>query len=163
MSCYLTKCPGLKDKMYGHSVVDVVQSLSHVQLFVTTWTAACWASLSITISQSFLKLVSIELVMQSNHLILCRPLLHLPSIFLSIWVFSSESALHIRWPKYCSFSINSFNENTGLICFMVDWFDLLTVQGTLKSLLQHHNLKSSILQHSSFFIVQLSHLYMTVW
>ena len=91
---------------------------------MTTWTAACWASLSITISQSFLKLVSIELVMQSNHLILCLPLLHLPSIFLSIWVFSSESALHIRWPKCWSFSISPSNEYSGLISFRIDWFDL---------------------------------------
>ena len=138
-------------------------SLSHVQLFVTPWTAACQASLSITNSQSFLKLTSIESVMPSNHLILCRPLLLLSPIFPSIRVFSSESVLHIRWPKYWSFSygISPSNEYSGLISFRMDWLDLLAVQGTLKGLLQHHSSKASILWHSTFFIVQLSHPYMT--
>ena len=138
-------------------------SLSHVQLFVTPWTAARQASLSITNSQSFLKLTSIESVMPSNHLILCRPLLLLSPIFPSIRVFSSESVLHIRWPKYWSFSygISPSNEYSGLISFRMDWLDLLAVQGTLKSLLQHHSSKASILWHSTFFIVQLSHPYMT--
>ena len=136
-----------------------VQSLSHVQLFVTPWTAAHQASLSITNSWSLLRLKSIELVMPSNHLILCRPLLLLPSIFPSIRVFSEESALHIRWPQYWSFSfsISPSNEYSGLISFRIDWFDLLSVQGTLKNLLQYHSSKASILQHSAFFIVQLSH------
>ena len=138
-------------------------SLSHVQLFVTPWTAARQASLSITNSQSFLKLTSIESVMPSNHLILCRPLLLLSPIFPSIRVFSSESVLHIRWPKYWSFSygISPSNEYSGLISFRMDWLDLLAVQGTLKGLLQHHSSKASILWHSTFFIVQLSHPYMT--
>ena len=119
-------------------------------------------SLSITNSRSLLKLMPIKLVMPSNHLILCHPLLLLPSIFPSIRVFSNESVLHIRWPKYWSFSfsISPFNEYSGLISFRMDWFDL-TVQGTLKSLLQHHSSKASILHHSAFFIVQLSHPYMT--
>ena len=139
-----------------------VQSLSCIRLFATPWTAACQASLSITKSHSLLKLISTESVMQSNHLILCRPLL-LPSIFPSIRVFSSESALHVRWPKYWSFrfSISPFNEHPGLITFRMDWLDLLAVQGTLKSLLQHRNSKASVLRCSAFFIVQLSHLYMT--
>jgi len=130
---------------------------------VTPWTAAHQASLSFTISRTFLKLMSIELVMPCNHLILCRPLLLLPSIFPSIRVFSSELVLHIRWPKYWSFnfSISPSNEYSGLISFRIDWFDVLAVQGTLKNLLQHHNLKASVLQHSAFFIVQLSHPYMT--
>ena len=136
-----------------------VQSFSHVQIFATPWTAAHQASLSILNSQSMLKLMSVESVMPSNHLILCRPLLLLPSIFPSIRVFSKESVLCIRWPKYWSFSfsISPSNEYSGLISFRIDWFDLLAVQGTLKSLLQHHSLKASILQHSAFFIVQLSH------
>ena len=140
-----------------------VQSLSHVQLFATPWTAACQASLSITNSRSPPKLMSIESVMPSNHLILCRPLLLLPSIFPSIRVFSNESALRIRWPKYWSFSfkISPSNEHPGLISFRMDWLDLLAVQGALKSLLQHHSSKASILQRSAFFIVQLSHPYMT--
>ena len=140
-----------------------VQSLSRVQLFATPWTAAHQASLSITNSWSWLKLTSIESVMPSNHLILCHPLLLLPSIFPSIRVFSNESALRIRWPKYWSFSFNisPSNEHSGLISFRMDWLDLLVVQGTLKSLLQHHSSKASILQHSAFFIVQLSHPYMT--
>ena len=142
----------------AHAVV-VVKSLSHVQLFATPWTAAHQASLSFTISRSLLKLMSIESVMPSNHLVLCHPLL--PSIFPSIRVFSSESALCIRWPKYWSFSISSSNEYSALISFRIDCLDLLAVQGTLKSLLQHHSSKSSILQHSAFFMVQLSHPYMT--
>ena len=141
-----------------------VQSLSRVQLFATPWTtAACQASLSVTRSRSPPKHMSVEWVMPSNHFILCRPLLLLPSIFRSIRVFSSESALCIRWPKYCSFSFNispSTSEHPGLI-FTMDWLDLLADQGILKSLLQHHNLKASILQHSAFFMVQLSHVYMT--
>ena len=140
-----------------------VQSLSCVQLFVTPWTAAPQASLSITNSQSLLKLMSIELVMPSNHLILCRPLLLLPSIFPSIGVFSNESALHIRCLKHWSFSLNITppNEYSGLISFRMDWLDLLSVQGNLKSLLQHHSSKASILQHSAFVTVQLSYPYMT--
>ena len=127
------------------------------------WTAAHQASLSITNSQSLLKLMSIESVMPSNHLILCHPLLLLPPIPPSNRVFSSESALHIRWPKYWSFSfsISPSNEYSGLISFRMDWLDLLAVQGTLKSLLQHHSSKASILRHSAFFTVQLSHPYMT--
>ena len=128
------------------------------------WTTARQASLSITKSQSLLKLISIELVMPSNHLILCHhPLLLLPSVFPNIRVFSNELVLRIRWPKYWSFSFNisPSNEHPGLISFRMDWLDLLAVQGTLKSLLQHHSSKSSILQHSAFFIVQLSHPYMT--
>ena len=129
----------------------------------TPWTAACQASLFFTNSLSLLKLMSIESVMLSNHLILCRPLLLLPSITLSIRVFSYESALHFRWSKYSSFSfsISPSNEYSGLISFKIDWFDLLVVQGTLKSLFQHHSLKASICWHSAFFIVQLSHPYMT--
>ena len=121
------------------------------------------ASLSITNSRSLLKLISIKLVMLSNHLILCRPLFLPPSIFSNIRVFTNESFLHIRWPKYwnLSFSINPSNEFSGLICFRVDWIDLPAVQGTLKSLLQYHSLKASILWHSAFFIVQLSDPYMT--
>ena len=139
-----------------------VQSLSRVRLFATAWTAACQASLSITNSQSLLKLMFIESVMPSNHLILCRPLLLLPSIFPSIRVFSNESALPIRWPKYWSFSfsISPSNEYSGLNSFRMDWFYLLAVQGTLKSLLQHHSSKASILWCSAFFIVQFSHPYM---
>ena len=131
-----------------------VQSLSHVQLLATPWTAARQASLSITNSQSLPKLMSIDSVMPSSHLILCRPLLLLPSIFPSIRVFSNESALHIRWPKYWSFSfsISPSNEHPGLISFRMDWLDLLAVQGTLKSLLQHHSSKASIPRHSGFFI-----------
>ena len=136
--------------------------LSHVRLFVTPWTAACQASLSVNNSRSLLKLMSIELVMPSNHLILCRPLLLPPSIFPSIRVFSNESVLCIRWPKYWSFSfsISPSNEYLGLISFRIVWLDLLAVQGTLRSLL-HHNSKASILQRSAFFIVQLPHPYMT--
>ena len=138
-----------------------VQSLSHVQLFATPWTAAHQASLSITNSRSPPKPMSIESVIPSYHLILCHPLL-LPPIFPSIRVFSNESALCIRWPKYWSFSlsISPSNEHPGLISFRMDWLDLLAVQGTLKSLLQHHSSKASIVLHSAFFIVQLSHSYM---
>ena len=128
---------------------------------MTPWTAARQASLSITNSWSLLKLMSIESVMPSNHLILCCPLLLLPSIFPSIRVFSNESVLHIRWPKYWSFSFSPSNEHPGLISCRMDWLDLLAVQGTLKNLLQHHSSKASILQCSAFFIVQLSHPYMT--
>ena len=137
--------------------------LSHVRLFATPWTAACQASLSITNSWNLLKLMSIELVMPSNHLILCHHLLLPPSVFPSIRVFSNKSVLHIRWPKYWSFSFSIIpsNEHPGLISFRMDWLDLLAVQGTLKSLLQHHSSKASILQHSAFFIVQLSRPYMT--
>ena len=140
-----------------------VQSLSCVQLFVTPWTAACPASLSITKSQSLLKLMSIESVMPSNHLILCCPLLLLPSIFPSIRVFSNKSVLHIRCPKYWSFSfsISPSSEYSGLTSFRIDWFDFLAVQGTLKSLLQHHSSKASILWCSAFFMVPFSHTYMT--
>ena len=140
-----------------------VQLLSHVWLFVTPWTAELQASLFITNSQSLLKLMSIMSVMPSNHLILCCPLLLLPSIFPSIRVFSNESALHIKWPKYYSFSfsIRASNEHSGLISFRTDWLCLFAVQGTLKSLLQHHSSEASILQRSAFFIVQLSHPYMT--
>ena len=142
-----------------HPVLVPVQLLSRVWLFVTPWTAAHQAFLSITSSWSTPKPMSIELMMPSKHLILCRPLLLLPSVFPSIRVFSNESALCIRWPKYWSFSfsIRPSNEYSGLISFRMDWLDLLTVQGTLKSLLQHHSSKASILQHSAFFIIQLSH------
>ena len=138
-----------------------VQSLSHVQLFVTPWTAARQASLSTTNSRNLLKLLSIMVVMPSNHLILCHPLLLLPSIFPSTQVFSSESVLHIRWPNYYSFSISPSSEYSGLISFRMDWLDLLAVQGILKSLLQHHSSKASIFRHSVFFILRLSHPYMT--
>ena len=138
-----------------------VQSLSCVQLSATPWTAAHQASPSITNSRSLPKLVSIESVMPSNHLILCCPLLLLPSIFPSIRVFSNESALRTRWPKYWSFSFNisPSNEHPGLISFRIDWLDLLAVQGTLKSLLQHHSSKTSILQCSAFFTVQLTSIH----
>ena len=138
-----------------------VQSLSRVRLLVTPSTAARQAFVSITNSLSLLKFMSIESVMPSNHLILCRPLLLLPSIFPSIRVFFNESVLRIRWPKYWSFSFNisPSNEYSGLISFRIDWLDLLPVQGTLKSLLQHHSSKASVLQCSAFFIVQLSHPY----
>ena len=138
----------------------VVQSLSCVRLFETPWTAARRASRSFTISCSWLKIMSIGSVMPSNHLILCPPLLLLPSIFPSIRVFSNELSLCIRWPKYWSFSISPSNKYSGLISFRMDWLDLLAVQGTLKSLLQHHSSKASILRCSAFFMVQLSHLYM---
>ena len=145
--------------MLNHSV----QSLTHVWLFATPWTAVCQASLFITNSRSLPKLMSIESVMPSNHLSLCCPLLLLPSIFPNIRVFSNESGLCIRWPKHWSFSFNisPSNEHAGLISFRMDWLDLLAVQGTLKSLLQHHSSKASILQHSAFFMVRFSHPYMT--
>ena len=140
-----------------------VQSLSHVWLFATPWATARQASLSITNSRSPPKLISIELVKPSHDLILCCPFLLLPSIFPTIRVFSNESAVHIRWPMYWnfSFSFSPFKEYSGLISLKIDWFDILAVQGTLRSLLQCHSWKASILQHSAFFIVQLSHPYMT--
>ena len=140
-----------------------VQSLSHVQLCATPWTAALQASLSIANIRSLLKLISMESVMPSNHIILCHPLLLLSSIFLSIRAFLNESALCMRWPKYWSFSFNISlsNEYSVLFSFRMDWFDIFAVQGTLKSLLQHHSSKASILWCSAFFIVQLSHPYMT--
>ena len=162
----LTKCVIIVSHylhMSNHYVVHLqfrsVQSLSCVQLFATPRTTAHQASLSITNSQSSPKLMSVESVMPSSHLILCHPLLFLPSIFPSIRVFSNESALHIRWPEYWSFSfsISLSNEHPGLISFRMDWLDLLAVQGTLKSLLQHHSSKASILWRSAFFTVQLSH------
>ena len=136
----------------------VVQSLIRVHLFVTRWTAARQASLTFTVSGSLLKLMSIELVVPSNHFIFCHPLLLLPSIFPSMRVFSRELALHIRL-KYWIFSISPSNEHSGLLSFWIDWFDLLAVRGTLKSLLQHHSLSASILWHLAFFMVQLSHPY----
>ena len=150
-------------------VMVVVQSLSCVWLFVIPWTAACKASLSFTVFWNLLRFLSVELVMPSNHLIFFCPLLLLPSVlpslrvFSSIRVFSNESALCIRWPNYWSFtfSISPFNEYSGLISFRIDLFDLPVVQGTLNSLLQHHNLKASILQRSAFFMVQVSHPCMT--
>ena len=147
----------------GKFLFSSVQSLSRVRLFATPWIAARQASLSITSSRSSLKLMSIKSVMLSSHLILCRPLLLLPSVPPSIRVFSNESTLRMRWPKYWSFSFNisPTNEHPGLISFRMDWLDLLAVQGTLKSLLQHHSSKASVLRCSAFFIVQLSHPYMT--
>ena len=152
----------LATSMYCYLRFSSVHLLSHVWLFATPWTAAPQASQSFTISWNLLKLMSIESVMPSNHLILCHPLL-LPSIFPSIRVFSSESALHIRWPKYWSFnfSISPSNKYSRLIFFRIDWFDLLAVQGTLKSLPQHHNSNASICWCSAFSMVQLSHPYMT--
>ena len=149
---------------YGISLLfSSVQSLSRVRLFAIPWIAARQASLAITNSQSSLKLMSIESVMPPSHLILCRPLLLLPPIPPSITVFSNESTLRMRWPKYWSFSfiIIPSKEHPGLISFRMDWLDLLTVQGTLKSLLQYHSSKASILGHSAFFTVQLSHPYIT--
>ena len=150
---------GPKISIFG-AYFSSVQSLSHVQLFATPWTTAHQVSLSVTNFWSLLKLMPIELVMSPNHLILCRPLLLLPSFFPSIRVFSNESALRIRYWSF-SFSIRPSNEHPGLISFRMDWLDLFAVQGTLKSLCQHHSSKASILQHSAFFTVQLSHLYMT--
>ena len=149
---------------YRCTALVSVQSLSHVQLFATPWTAACQAFLFITNSRSLTKLISIELVMPSNHLNLCHPLLLLCSIFPGIRVFSSESALRIRWPKFWSFSfsISPSNEHPELISFRMDWLDLHAVKGTLKSPLQHHSSKASILWHSAFFIAQFSHPYMTM-
>ena len=148
------------DKSSQEEDVAVVQVLSHILLFATPRTAACQAFLSFTISWSLLRFMSMELVMLSNHLIFCRPLLLLPSVFLSIRVFANESALCIRWPQYSSFSISPSNEYSGLISFRIDWLYLLAVQGTLKSLLQLHSLKASVLQCSVSFMVQLSHPYM---
>ena len=149
MSCLLQMAVTKTKQSTSYEIIfsESVQSLSHVRLFATPWTAACQASLSITNSQSLPKLMSIELAMPSNHLILCRPLLLLPSIFPSIRAFSSESVLRIRWPKYWSFSfsISASNEYSRLISFRMDWLDFLAVQGTLKSLLQHHSSKASIL------------------
>ena len=148
--------------LMGGAMLSSVQSLNRVWLFVTPWTTACQASLSITNSWSLPKLMSIDLVMPFKHLILCRPLLLPPSIFPSISVISNESVLHIRWPKYWSFSfsISPSNEYSGLISFRINCLDLLAVQGTLRSLLQHHSSKASVLWHSGFFTVQLSHPYM---
>ena len=145
------------------SKFSFVQLLSCVWLFAAPWTAACPASVFFAISLSLLKLMSIEWMIQSNHLILCRPLCLLPSIFPSIRIFSNESVLHIRWPKFWSFSfsISPSNGYLGLISFRIDWFDLLAVQESLKSLLQHYSSKASILWHSAFSMVQLSHPYMT--
>ena len=145
------------------STVLDVQLLSHVLLFAILWSAALQASLSFTVSQSLLKLMSIELVILSNHLILCRPLLLLPSVFPSIRVFANESPVCIRWPKYWSFSFNISlsSEYSGLISFRMDWLDLFAVRGTLMSLFQHHSSIVSIPWRSAFFIVQLSHPYMT--
>ena len=144
-------------------MISSVQSLSRVRLFATPWITAHQASLSITSFQSLLRLMPIESVMPSSHLILCRPLLLLPTIPPSLGVFSNESTLHMRWPKYWSFSfsISPSNEHPGLISFRMDWLDLRAVQGTLKSLLQHHSSKASIFRCSAFFTVQLSHPYMT--
>ena len=141
----------------------VVHSLSHIWLFVMPWTIAIQAALSSTVSRSFLTFMPIDLVMLSNHIILCSPLILWPSIFPSIRVFSNESALHIRWSKYWSFSFSACpsNEYSGFISFRIDWFDLLAIQGTLKSIPHHHNLKASVLKPSVFFMVQLSHPYMT--
>ena len=149
-----------KINMQQACIIQPVQSLSHVRLFATPWTTACQAYLSITNSRSLLTPL---LVMPSNHLILCHPLLLLPSVFPSIRVFSNESALCIRWPKYWSFSlsISPPSQFSGLISFRMDWLDLLAVQGTLKSLLQHHSSKASILRRSAFFMFQLLHPYMT--
>ena len=149
--------------LLSNSMPSVQFSCSVVWLFATPWTAAHQASLSITSSWSLLKLISIESVMPSNHLILCHPILLLPSIFPSIRVFFNESILRIRWPKYWNFSlsISPSNEDSGLISFRMDWLDLLAVQGIFKSLLQHHSSKASILRCSAFYIVQLSHPYVT--
>ena len=154
---------GMMERFFNLIQFSSVQSVNCVQLFVTPWTAEHQTSLSITNSWSLLKLMSIKSVMPSNHLILCRPLLLATSIFPNIRVFSSESVLYIRWPKYWSFSFNSSpsNEYSGLISFRMDWLDLPVVQGTLKSLLQHHSSKTSIIWYSAFIIVQLSHLYIT--
>ena len=167
-----TKCPPanewINEMWHIHTMVSIfssAQSLSRVRLFETPWIAARQASLSITNSRNLPKLMSIESVMPSSHLIPCPPLLLPPSVFPSIKVFSNESVLPIRWPKYWSFSfsISPCKEHPGLISFRMDWLDLLAVQGTLKSLLQHHSSKPSILWHSAFFTVQLSHPYMTNW
>ena len=165
--------PSNNPHIYSQFMVRSDQSLSSVWLFATPWIAAHQASLSITNSQSLLKLMSIGSMMPSNHLISCHPLLLLPSIFPSVRVFSNELALCIGWPEHWgfSFSVSPSNVYSGLIFFRIAWFDLLAVQGTLKSLLQHHSLKVSILQHSAFFLVQLSHpnmttgktIFLTIW
>ena len=159
---FIGRTDGAVKSIHGSSSV---QSLSRVQLFAIPWNAACQASLSITNSQSLLKPMFIESVMPSNHLILHYPFLLLPSIFPNVRIFSNESTLRIRWPKYWSFSFNisPSNEHQGLISFRMDWLDLLAVQGTLKSFLQHHSSKASILWCSAFIILQLSHPYMTTW
>ena len=164
--CLLAICISSLEKclvLWSIFLFSSVQSLSHVQLFANPWTAAHQASLSITNSRSPSKPMSIKSVMPSYHLILCHPLLLVPSIFPSIKIFSNESALCMRWPKYWSFSFNisPSNEHPGLIFFRMDWLNLLAVQGTLKSLLQHHSSKASIFWHSASFTVQLSHPYMT--
>ena len=148
---------------FKFQVSFVVHSLSDVQLFVTPWTVAHQASLSFTVSWSLFKLLSTDLMKQANHLILCHPLLLQPSIFPSTRVFSNESVLHIRWPKYWSFhfSISPSNEYSGLVSFRIDWFDLFAFQRTLKSLLQHHSSKALVLWYPAFIMVQLSHPYMT--
>ena len=153
------------DYIYTSNFFSSVQTLGHVWLFATPWIVTRQASLSITNSQNLLKLMSIEWVMPSSHLILCHPLLLLPPIPTSIRVFSNESVLRIRWPRYWSFSssISPSNEHPGLISFRMDWLALLAVQGTLKSLLQHHSSKASILLHPAFFVVQLSNPDMTTW
>ena len=151
----------LTTAMPGSPCIVGVQSLNHAQLFVTLWTAARQASLSFTIPQSFLKLMSIKWMMLPTHLTLCYPLLLLPSVFPNIKVFFSGLAPHIRLSTYFSFSISPSKEYSGLTSFRIDWLDLLAVQGIFKSLLQHHNLKASILWHSTFFMVQHSHPYMT--
>ena len=158
--CFLNRCTENQKIQWWFSSV---QSLSHVRLFATPWIAACQASLSINSSRSSLKFTSIELVMPSTHLILCCPLLLLPPILPSIRVFSNESILHLTWPKYWSFSFSIIpsNEHPALISFRMDWLDLLAVQGTLRCLLQQHSSKASILRCSAFFIVQLSHPYVT--
>ena len=161
MKCFSPQIHVCKKVNTSLFFVSSVQSLSCVQLFATPWTAAHQASLSITNSLSLLRLMSIDLVMPSNHLTLCHPLFLLPSIFPSIRVFSNKSVLCIRWPKYWSFSFSISPSNEGLISFRTDWLDLLVVQRTLKSLLQHYGSKASILLSSTFFIVQLSHPYMT--
>ena len=152
-----------ENQTQGNGLIQFSSVAQSCPTLTNPWTVACQASLSITNSQSLFKLMPIESVMPSNHLILCHPLLLLPSIFSSIRVFSNELVLRIRWPKYWSFSfsISPFNEYSGLISFRMDWLDLLAVQGTLKSLLQHYSLKASNLQRSAFFMVQLSHPYMT--
>ena len=161
--CTVNNCTGPILKVLSLNNMVVVQSISRVWLFVTPWTVAHQASLYFTISWSLLKLMSIDSVMPSNHLILCHPLLFLPSIIPSIRVFCNESAFHIRWPKYWnfSFSISLSNDYSGLSSLVIDWFDLLAVQRTLKNILQHHSSKASILWCSAFFMVQLSHPYMT--
>ena len=153
----------LRFASFAYRYPILVQSLIRIWLFVTPWMAAHQASLSFTVSGSLLKLMSIELMMPTNHLILCHFLHLMSSVFPNIRVFSSESALHIRWPKYWSFSVSicPSNEYSGLISFKIDWFNLLAVHRTLKSLLQHHSLKVSVLWHLVFFVVQLSHQYMT--